>query len=98
MAVFPHDTRADKCGQLGGRAACRVVPGTLQDRGAFTSDGVYPDLAHFYRCAIRGAVRVGVSHATESRTEDVWSAIRKWSGPLSRDWYRQVGFWEATIP
>jgi hypothetical protein len=27
VAVFPHDTRADNRGQLGGRAACRVAKG-----------------------------------------------------------------------
>jgi len=59
MAVFPHDTRADERGQLRGPAACRVVPGKLQDCGAFPGDGVLPDLAQLYRCAIRRAVLFG---------------------------------------
>jgi hypothetical protein len=54
-------------------------PGTSRDCGAFTGDGVLPDLADLYRCAIRRAVRVRVSHAIESRTEDVWSVNRRLS-------------------
>jgi len=69
-------TRADECGQLGSRAARRIVPGMLQDCGAFTGDGIPPNLSDLYWCAIRRAVRVGVCHVTESRTEDVWSALR----------------------
>ena len=76
MEVFPHDTRANECSEFGGRAALRVVPGTLQDRGAFTGDGVYPNLADLYRGAIRRAVWVGVPHGTESRIVDIWSANR----------------------
>ena len=64
MAVFADDTRPNESSQLGGRAACRVVPGALQDHGAFPGDGVFPYFANFYRCAIGGAVRVGVRHAT----------------------------------
>jgi hypothetical protein len=64
MAMFPHDTRPNERGQLGGRAARRIVPGTLQNRGAFPGDGVLPDLADFYRCAIRRAVLFGVRHGT----------------------------------
>jgi hypothetical protein len=37
MAVFPHHTRANECCRLGGHAASRVVPGTLQDHRAFPS-------------------------------------------------------------
>src|SRR5215469_4697783 len=74
MAVFSHDTRTDKRGQLGGGAACGIVPGALQDRGAFPGDGVFPYLANFYWCAIWRTVRVWVRHATESRIADVWSA------------------------
>jgi hypothetical protein len=81
MEVFPHDTRANECSELGGRAALRVVPGTLQDRGAFTRDRVYPNLADLYRGAIRRAVWVGVPHGTESRTVDIWSA--NWSNGAS---------------
>src|SRR5271167_50054 len=77
MAAFSHDTRADERSQLGSHAARRVVPGALQDRGAFPSDRVLPDLADFYRYAIRLAVRVGVTHASESRIVDVWSANKK---------------------
>jgi hypothetical protein len=39
MAVFPHHTRANECCQLAGRAASRVVPGTLQDHLAFLVTG-----------------------------------------------------------
>jgi hypothetical protein len=59
MAVFPHHTRPNERREFGGPAACRVVPRTLEDRGAFPGDGVLPDLADSYRCAIRRAVRVG---------------------------------------
>jgi hypothetical protein len=76
VEVFPHDTRAKQRGQFAGCAACRVVPRALQDRGAFSGDGVLPYLANFYRRAIRRAVRVGVRYATHSRIVDVWSAIR----------------------
>jgi hypothetical protein len=65
--VFSHDTRANERSQLGSHAARSVVPGALQDRGAFPSDRVLPDLADFYRYAIRLAVRVGVTDASESR-------------------------------
>ena len=43
----------------------RDVPRTLEDRGTFPGDGVLPDLADSYRCAIRWAVRVGVRHVNE---------------------------------
>jgi hypothetical protein len=56
--MFPHDTRADKRGELGGDTTRRVFPRKLKDRGAFTGDGVLPDLADLDRCAIRRAVRV----------------------------------------
>jgi hypothetical protein len=65
MAVLSNDPRPNERGQLGGRAARRVVPGTLQDRGAFPGDGVLPDLPDSYRGAIRRAVRVGVRHAND---------------------------------
>src|SRR5215813_13942804 len=74
MAVFPHDARPNQRGQLGSRAARRVVPRTLQDRGAFPGDGVYPDLADAYRCAVRRTVRVGVRHANTSQRIRVGSA------------------------
>jgi hypothetical protein len=62
VAVFPHHPRPYERRQFGGRAACRVVPRTLEDGGAFPGDGVLPDLADAYRCAIRRAERVGVRH------------------------------------
>ena len=71
MAVFADDTRPNESSQLGGRAACRVVPGALQDHGAFPGDGVFPYFANFYRCAIGGAVRVGVRHAIGVSLSDV---------------------------
>src|SRR5262249_25381868 len=77
MPVFPHDTRPNESGQLGGRSARRIVPGTLQNRGAFPGHRVFPYLANFYRCAIRRAMRVGVRHATGVSHSDVWSAILK---------------------
>src|ERR1700731_4258982 len=40
MAVFPHHTRANECGQLAGHADSRVVPGTLQDHRAFPCNGI----------------------------------------------------------
>src|SRR5215472_2824990 len=85
MAVFADDTRPNESGQLGGRAACRIVPGALQDRGAFPGDGVFPYLANFYRGAIRRAVRVGVRHATESRIVDVKSAKQFEFFPVCRN-------------
>jgi hypothetical protein len=66
MAVFPHHMRANERCQLAGDAAFRVVPGPLQDRGALPGDGILPDLADFYRSAIRRAVRVGVRHLCQS--------------------------------
>ncbi|MGH7614921.1 MAG: hypothetical protein ACREMW_12880 [Gemmatimonadales bacterium] len=60
MPVFSNDTRSNDSGQLGGCAAGRVVPRTLQDHGAFPGDWVLPDLADFYRSAIGRAVRVGM--------------------------------------
>ena len=74
MSVFPHDTRPDERGQLGGRAARRIVPGALQDRSALPGDGVLPDLAELYRSAIRRPLLFWVPCATELRTADVWSA------------------------
>src|SRR5262249_40107099 len=47
-------------GQFGGRAACGVVPGKLQDRGLFPGDGVLPYFADLYRRAIRRGGRGGV--------------------------------------
>jgi hypothetical protein len=75
MTVFPNDACPNERSQLGGRAARRIVPRTLQDRGAFPGDGVLPDFADFYRCTIRRAVRAGVRYAAESRIVDVRSAI-----------------------
>jgi hypothetical protein len=53
MAVLPHDTRADERGELGGHAARLVFPGKLKEHGAFTVDGVLPNLADLYWGAIR---------------------------------------------
>src|SRR5215470_9886222 len=62
MAVFSHDSRANKSGQFGGCAALRIFPGTLQDRGTFLGYWVLPYLANFYRSSIRRPVWFGVSH------------------------------------
>ena len=80
MEVLPHDTRADECGQLGSRAAAGLsqVCSRIVARSRVT--GFPPNLADLYRCAIRRAVRVGVCHVTESRTEDGWSALRTLPG------------------
>jgi hypothetical protein len=60
MAVFPHHACADERRELGRHSPVGIIPGALQDRRAFPGDGVLPDLADFYRCAIRRPVRVGV--------------------------------------
>jgi hypothetical protein len=62
VTVFPHHTRADERRELGRRAPAGIVPGTLQDRRAFSGDGVLPNLPDFYRGAVRLAVRVGMQH------------------------------------
>lgn len=81
MIVFPYHTRPDERSQLRGRAACRVVPGALENRGAFPSDGVLPDLTDLYRSEIRWAVGVGVRHATESHIIGVQSSGEADGGP-----------------
>src|SRR5262249_11480827 len=77
MPVFPGDTRPNQRGQLGGRAARRIVPRTLQERSALPGDRILPDLTDLYGSVIWRALWVGVPHATELRIPDVSSAIRE---------------------
>ena len=96
MAVLPNDTRAASRGHLGGHAARLVLPGKLNDRGAFAGYGVLPDLAHLYRCAVRRTVRLRVPHASNSRTRLSNSKVK--ALPLVRQSFCQPPFYVGSNP
>ena len=60
--MLADDTRSNKRGELGSRAALRVLVGKFEDGGALAGDGILPNLTDLDRCTVWRAVRVGVRH------------------------------------
>src|SRR5262249_36832255 len=68
MVVLSHDTSPRQRRQLSSHPTHLIVPAALQDRAAFSRDGILPNLSDLYGCVIRRAIGPRVSHASESRT------------------------------
>src|SRR5262249_38858836 len=62
MAVFADDFGSDTREQLGHYPAIGVAVGKLENRGALTSDGVFPNLADLDRCEVGRRVGIGMRH------------------------------------
>src|SRR5215469_8965454 len=60
MHVLTHDTRTDKCTQLGDRPALPIFPGSLKELGAFARGWILPDFASRDPPAIGRAIWVRV--------------------------------------
>src|SRR4029453_13322873 len=66
VAVFAKNAGPDEGGELEDHATIGVHPRKLEDRGAFASNGVLPNLADLNRCQVRRGVRVGMRHPADA--------------------------------
>ena len=86
MVVLSYDTSSYERRELGSHTTRLIVPGALQDRGAFSRDRVLPNLSDLYGCAVRRAVGLRVPHTTESRTRESSEFNRDPDHPSCRRW------------
>src|SRR5262249_59387059 len=78
---FGSDTRE----QLGHYPAIGVAVGKLENRGALTSDGVFPNLADLDRCEVGRRVGIGMRHG---RTRPPFGTAGCSTGLTAANWPR----------